>query len=158
MIIRNAEKKDLTDIRDIYSLYYKDKKDLEHFTNRVKEVLGEPEFAGQWDFHYLVAEIDGEVLGLIGYRKPAEKLLQFTKTPEPIELYSLFVRNRGGGVGQILVAEMIKKTKESKYTEIVVYSSEKWNDSWGFYDKLGFVRTGHLNVGGDGQVWTMVLN
>jgi len=158
MLIRNIEEKDLVAIREIYSLYYKDEKDLEHFLNRVKEVLNKSELAQQWDFHYLVGEVDGEVVGLIGFRKPAEKLMQFTKTSKPVELYSLFVGEKSKGTGRLLLVEMTKQVRGSGYTEIVVYSSEKWNESWGFYDKLGFVRVGKLDVGGNGQIWRMILD
>ena len=157
-MIRDIQEKDLTDIKEIYSLYYQDEKDLDHFVNRVKEVLTKADSAIQSDLRYLVAEIDNKVVGVIGFRKPPEKLLSFTKTSKPVELYSLFVKERQKGVGRPLVDLMVRNAKESGYTEIVVYSSEKWKDSWVFYDKLGFTRVGTLDVGGNGQVWTKILN
>ncbi|HAU07754.1 MAG: hypothetical protein UW46_C0004G0046 [Candidatus Yanofskybacteria bacterium GW2011_GWF1_44_227] len=158
MIIRIAQEKDLGDIKEIYSLYYDDQKDLEHFLNRVREAINRSDIAQQWDFHYLVAEIDNRVLGLIGFCKPLKKLLSFTKTSRPVELYSLFVKEKFKGIGRPLLEEMTKQVKEAGYTEIVVYSDEKWSDSWGFYDKLGFARVGKLDVSGNGQVWTIALN
>lgn len=158
MIIRSAQEKDLIDIKEIYSLYYDNEKDLDHFISRVKEVLNKSDFAQQWDLHYFVAEINHRVVGLIGFRKPPKKLLQFSKTSKPVELYSLFVKEKSKGVGRPLLEEMTRQAKEYGYTEIVVYSSEKWSESWGFYDKLGFTRVGKLDVGGNGQVWTMTLH
>lgn len=134
VIIRDVHEKDLAGIRDIYSIYFAEEKDSDYFVSRVKEALNRSELARQCGLHYLVAEIEGKIAGLIGYRKPSRRLLPFTTTEKPIELYSLFVAEKSKGVGRQLVGAMLQKVRE--YTEVVVYSSVKWHDSWAFMINL----------------------
>ena len=154
-LIRPVSKKDISDIKDIYAQFYTNPEDLTHFLDRVEEVINHSSDAIKWDFHYFVAEDEGEVVGVIGYRIPPQKLIDFTKTPKPLELYSLFVRNPKLGVGRKLIEKILEEAKKSNYTEMVLYSSDKWKVSWPFYDRMGFERAGILThtSGSSGQVW-----
>lgn len=150
MIIRPAIKEDLEKIREIYAPYYPKQEDLDHFVGRVNEALGGTEEAVRRDMHYLVAEQDGSVVAVLGFRTPHSKLFPFTKTERPVELYSLFSRAKGGGAGKALVKKMFQIVREKNYSEVVVYSNKLFQESWGFYDALDFERVGDLDMG---RVW-----
>lgn len=154
-VIRHPEKKDLSDIQSIYSLYYSTLEDIKHFVNRVRQSINRESEALDLDLQYLIAEIDDKVVGFIGFRKPPQKMISFTKTSNPVELYTLFVNDKQNGTGRVLLEKMIEVAGQSGYTEIVVYSSDRWKDGWPFYDKMGFERVGILTHAGgsSGQVW-----
>lgn len=159
-IIRKVKDSDVDGIRNIYSLYYKNKEDLDYFVNRVKEFLNQSDFTKEQCLKYLIAEKDKKVVGIIGFSKPHQKLIQFTKTQKPVELYSLFVDDKSidTGVGKALVGEMIKIAKNNDYSEIVVHSASRFLNSWLFYDHLGFKRVGQLEEReGPGEIWSMEL-
>lgn len=157
--IRPVEEKDLSGIREIYSSYYTKSEDRDYFINRVQQVLEGGQEAKGSDLRYLVADKGGFIVGILGFRKAPSKMLPFVKTPNPVELYTFFVRDRQHGVGRALFEKMREMAKESGYTEIVVFSSKAWESNWGFYDKMGFVRITQLKIedGRIGQVWSMRL-
>ena len=119
---------------------------------------------GENDRVYLVAEAVGEeVIGVIGFRQPDERLLEFTSTPKPTELVNAYVakeHRKGKGVGRALVAELEIQAKSHGHTEVVLNSGPRYKDTgWGFYDKLdGYQRVGvakeYYGKGGDAPVWT----
>jgi L-amino acid N-acyltransferase YncA len=155
MVIRGVQEKDLPGIREIYSLYYTDGGDLEHFIGRVQEAIDQTALAREWDLQYFIAERDGQIVGFIGFRKPPQKLLSFVQTDKPVEVYSFFAKTPRSGAGRPLVEYMERYAKNKGYKEIVVYSSDAWHASWPFYDKMGFDRIGRLthSSGAAGQVW-----
>jgi hypothetical protein len=95
---------------------------------------------------------------VLGFRTPHSQLLPFSKTERPVELYSLFTNPKHTGAGRALAEKMLQ-TVESKYTEVILFSSEEISkDSWGFYDKVGFERAGVLLIGNSsGQVFRKTL-
>lgn len=113
--------------------------------------------------HFLVAETgDGVVIGVIGFRKPDQKMIEYTHTPDPAEIINAYVRSdyRGGkGVGRALVDKLEEEAKKMGFTEVVLNSGPRYKDTgWGFYDKLpGYERVGiakeYYGEGGDAPVW-----
>jgi ribosomal protein S18 acetylase RimI-like enzyme len=86
-------------------------------------------------------------------------LQEFTHSKNPAELYIIAVKNRGRGIGTLLITEVLKEVAELGYSEIVLYSGETHKESWEFYDNYGFKRVrGALAPDGEkGFVWTMDL-
>jgi N-acetylglutamate synthase-like GNAT family acetyltransferase len=134
MIIRELHKNDISAVKDIYEMYWSgDFKD-----NLVKRLNGYienyPDIIQQ-SFKYFVTENDGEVIGIAGYRNTPEHMMEFTSTERPAELYIIAVKNKGEGLGKTLIEKVKDGLKESKYTEVVLYSGETHKESWGFYDQ-----------------------
>jgi len=119
------------------------------------------------DHTYLVAEtIEGEVIGVIGFRNPDERMRPFTQTPNPTELVTAYVakEHRGGkGLGRALVAKLEDEARKKGHSEIVLNSGPRYKyTGWGFYDRLeGYQRVGiaknYYGEGGDAPVWRREL-
>lgn len=164
-VVRNLRKDDLSLLRPILATWIKDRKTGQPLPDEVEEDL---QFMSESvddknDRTYLVAEnSDGEVVGVIGFKTPDEKMLTFTKTLNPVELVNTYVKSderKGKGVGRALVAKLEEKVKEKGHTEIILNSGPRYKDTgWGFYDKLpGYSRVGmavgYYGEGGDAPVW-----
>jgi len=113
------------------------------------------------DSSFYIAETpkDG-IIGVVGIKTPSEKMKEFTTSQKAVELVNFFVdkKHRGGkGVGSTLLrrieSEVIKVGKD----QIVLNSGRRYQESWGFYDKIGFERVGIAKdiygVGNDAPVW-----
>ncbi len=140
--------KDSAGVRGIYAQHYSEE-EIAHVFTRINDPT----------VSTLVAHEGEEVIGVCVFRAPHEKLLPFTTTAKPLELYSLYAKARRGGAGKMLVQEMIKQAQAQGYTEIVVASADRWQQSWGFYDAVGFTRVGQINEpnGELLQIWTKQL-
>ncbi|TAK56867.1 GNAT family N-acetyltransferase [Patescibacteria group bacterium] len=156
MIIREFEKNDMFAIESIYNLYWSG--DFrENLSKRLRGfVAGDSEMVAQ-GFKYLVAEENGEILGVSGFRKAPVHMGQFIKTQNSAELYILAVQKRGHGVGKIIFQKTLEEIKRAGYAEVVLYSGETHQESWGFYDHLGLERVGEAAApnGEKGQIWRM---
>jgi len=84
---------------------------------------------------------------------------QFTETDNPAEFYVAAVKNKGKGVGTLLMNEKIQTLKQKGYTEIIFFSGETHKDSWGFHDASSFERVGKMSApnGEVGNVWRLIL-
>jgi len=111
-------------------------------------------------FGYFIAEKEGEVVGALGLRKSPVHMAEFTITENAGELYILAAKYKRQGVGKALTVKAIESAKESKYTEMVVYSGETHKEPRTFYDSLGFERVASAIApnGELGQVWRKVIN
>lgn len=159
MIIRNLQKSDLEAIENIFSLYWPEEEFREKLTSRLKSSIDNDSYSIEQELKYLVAEDNGEVVGAIGFRKTPKHMIEFVKTEKPAELYIMAVKNRGSGIGRALIQKALEKIKSLGCTETVHYSGETHQDSWGFYDHLGFERVGPALApnGEPGQIWRMSL-
>ena len=140
--------KDLQGVRAIYAQHYSEA-EIAHVFTRINDPA----------VSTLVAREGDEVIGVCVLRAPHEKLLPFSATTKPLELYSLYGKQRRSGAGNMLVQEMTKQASAQGYTEIVVASADRWQQSWGFYDAVGFTRVGQINEpnGELLQIWTSPL-
>ena len=154
----NLKKKDVSSIEDIFALYWPDAEFRERLSNRLNDTVNNAPDSIEQRLKYFVAEDDGQVVGATGFRKVPEHMREFTKTLNPAELYILAVKNRGGGVGKLLVNRVLDEITRLGYTEAVLYSGETHKDSWEFYDHLGFEVVGPATApnGELGQVWRMI--
>lgn len=158
MIIRELNKDDVSAVKDIYELYWSgDFKD--NLINRLRGYVENAPEVIQQSFKYFVAENNGEVIGVAGYRNTPLHMIEFTSTAHPAELYILAVKNKGRGLGKMLVDKVKDELVKSKYTEVVLYSGEAHKESWGFYDHSGFERVAESVApnGERGQIWRMPL-
>ena len=147
-LARGFTPEDIQGVRDIYAQHYSEQEIAHVFTR-----INDPKVST------LVAHEGEGVIGVCVFRAPHEKLLPFTTTAKPLELYSLYGKERRSGVGKLLVQEMMKEAEAQVYTEIVVASADRWQQSWGFYDAVGFTRVGQINeINGELlQIWTKQL-
>lgn len=159
IIIRPAENTDLGAINAVLLDWLSDQETL-HYTKTINEVVLDSTTEPVFDSHYYVAIFGKEVIGVVGFRTPNPKLLQFSTTQKPAELCMLYVTKqyRGGrGVGTALLQYVMEEAQKRKYEELLVRSSEKFSDTgWGFYDKMGFARVGTLAPPEckTSQIWT----
>lgn len=158
MIIRQLDKNDASSVNEIYEQYwsgdFKDNllKRLSAYTQNSPDIV-------QQSFKYFVAETDGEVVGVVGYRNAPSHMINFTSTEHPVELYIIAVKNRGQGIGLKLVEKVKTELARTLHKEIVLYSGDTHKESWGFYDHLGFERVEESIApnGEKGQIWKIIL-
>jgi L-amino acid N-acyltransferase YncA len=159
MNLREPKKEDLSAIKDLYARYYDTSEDVDHFVDRVRQSIDQDETAQATDLRYFVAEEEGCIVGIVGFRTLPSAIASFAESSKPGELYSLFVSTKKSGIGTALLQNTLEEMRLSGYTEVVVYSAERWKESWPFYDRRGFVRKGSLKHadGNGGQVWSKKL-
>ncbi len=148
-IIRPIQDLDSKQIIQIYSLYW-DGDFLERISKRLKDTD---------ELTYFVAEMNRVIAGVIGFRKAPLHMMEYTHTDNPAEIYILAVKNKMEGIGKTLVEKCLAEARNSGYKEIILYSGETHQDSWGFYDHLGFIvaRPSIAPNGERGQIWRMEL-
>jgi L-amino acid N-acyltransferase YncA len=108
---------------------------------------------------FFVAEKDGEIVGIVGFRKLPEYLKPYALTDNPIELYVIAVKHKRMGVGKILKSKLIEEVQKNGSSEILLYSPGSHNESWEFHDIFGFKRVGEITPPEDdaGYLWRKIL-
>ncbi len=164
-IIRDLRSRDIDSLRPILTTWIKDRTTGDPLPDEVEEDLQimSDSIDGKNDRTYLVAEsLDGEVVGVIGFKAPDSRIMPFTKTLNPAELVNAYVKaeeRKGKGVGRALVRGLEERVRMKGHTEIVLNSGPRYKDTgWGFYDKLeGYQRVGiaesYYGEGGDAPIW-----
>ena len=141
------EDADLKNVRGILADWWREKDgsaDLPQVHFWTKEV--EKEVAGGEGSRarkHLVAEKDGAVCGVVGYQMEPHKLIAaVAQSKKPLEVYMLFVKKESErqGIGRALLLEVEKYAREHDFKEVVLNSSDRWMDSWGFYEKMDYQR------------------
>lgn len=140
MKIRDYNEKDKGAIQDIFTKYWTDE---EFLGELAKNIDGHK-------MHFYVAEKNGEVVGIAGFREAPEYLRACAETKNPAELYIVASKLQNEGVGSILVQKIIEEARSLFFTEIECYSPETHNSSWKFYEKLGFTKHGIIKDPDDG--------
>ncbi len=128
------------EVQEIFKLYWNDPE----FLQELDEAL-ESESC-----KFYIIKNDAEVLGVAGIRKADNFLKDYTSTNNPVELYIIASKNKGKGIGNILLKHIVNECKRENYTEIICYSPETHNGSWRFYEKNGFIKYGIVNDPDDG--------
>jgi L-amino acid N-acyltransferase YncA len=150
IIIRDLQKQDVIELSAIYDLYWTDIF-REKLTRKINEFITNSEKAHVEKVHYYVVEFNNEILGAISFRDAPEPMLKYTKSSNPLEVYILAVREKGKGIGKILIEKMILEGKKLGYTEAVLFNSDSHDESRGFYIKTGFIDAGKA-VAPDGEL------
>jgi len=151
MKIRNYSKNDRSAVQGIFAMYWTDKEFLNELTKNIDR-------AGA---HFYVAEKEGEVMGIAGLRETPEYLRLHAETENPAELYIVASKLQRGGIGTMLVQKMIEEAKNLSFTEIECYSPETHDNSWKFYEKLGFTKDGIIKDPDDGypgMLWRKIIS
>ncbi len=135
MKIREYEDADKESVEKIFAQYWNDNEFLNELSHNIDTRNG----------RYYIAEKEGEVVGVAGYRDAPEYLKAHAKTKKPAELYIVASKHSGEGVGSALIAKIEESAKRESFTEIQCYSPGTHSNSWKFYEHLGFVQHGTIN-------------
>ena len=160
MIIRDFKKEDLKEVETIFAIYWTDPKFLKRLSLKLKMAIdNSPEYV-QKKYRFFVAEENGEIVGIAGFRSASEYMKRYAKTSNPVEFYVLASKYKNKGIGEALRLKRIKEAKKLGFTEAVLYSPDSHKDSWGFHDRLGFDRVGNALApdGEPGQIWRKELD
>ncbi|MFC1727276.1 GNAT family N-acetyltransferase [Patescibacteria group bacterium] len=125
--------------------------DLEEVQKYVKRISDEVNEQTQFNMCFWVAKKDGHAIGIAGLADALPKVLYLAKTKKPGEVKILYVdkKHLKTGVGKMLTQFLEKEAKRQGYSELIVRSAEKYQDTaWGFYDRLDYKRIGKV-AGGD---------
>lgn len=145
MIIRDALQSEYEIIRELRLQAYEEhsaKIPQEHW-NALKHQIVSDDHTNP-DIEYIVAEIDGEILGTVvlfpakiqGYEGLVEDKLEY---PELRKL-AVSSKARGKGVAKALVKECIKRSKEKGYSAMGLHTSDFMESAVKLYENMGFVR------------------
>ena len=122
---------------------------------------------GENNYRYFLAESQsGEVQGIVGYRLPDKRMLDFTTSDKAIELTNFYIGNdfRGKGIGKALFQKLERAASEEGFDQVVLNSGPRYKDTaWPFYDSypgLGRVGTAKdmYGQGIDAPVWRKDLS
>lgn len=148
--IRTLESRDTEHVEKIFDLYWSD--DFRrHLSERIKTETS--------DFKWIVAEENGDVVGVAASRTAPERMRQYAKTKKVVELYVIAAKYKGKGIGTVLRNLLIEEAIRNGYTEAVFFSGDTHQDSWAFHDHSDFKRVGSAVApdGEQGQIWLMDL-
>lgn len=89
------------------------------------------------DYHYMVDRVDGVPVAMVGLVPPADNMKGLTSSPNPIELVNFYTQNelRGKGIGSRLLEQVINYAKGREYSEIVLNSGSRYEQTWPFYNR-----------------------
>lgn len=166
-VVRPLVEEDLGAIKPILETWVIDRDSGQALPDEVEEDLQlmKDSVSGN-DTTYLVAELaTGQVVGVIGFKVPDNRLLPYTKTPNPTELVNAYVskEHRGGkGVGTALLAKLEEEAKAKGHTEVILNSGPRYKDTaWGFYIRTYGKPVGiaekYYGEGGDAPIWRKEL-
>jgi ribosomal protein S18 acetylase RimI-like enzyme len=165
--IRPLQARDLEEIKPILETWLKSRDTGEPLPDEVTETIDKMQISveGGNDRVYLVAEDEGNVIGIIGYKLPDNVMNGFARTKNPTELINAYVLpgQTGRRVGKTLVEKLEEMAKLNNFTEIIINSGPRYKKtSWNFYDNLpGYQRVGvaekYYGEGGDAPVWSKIL-
>ena len=157
-IIRELKKEDSNAVEGILGLYWEG--DLrDHFVKRVKDFIEHSSESVEQKYRYFVAEDNGEIVGVVTFRKAPNYMEQHSQTDSPVEFYVIAVKYKGRGIGYALRAKCIEEAKKLGFSEALFYSAENHKDSWSFHDNSDFKRVSPANApnGDPGYIWRMEL-
>jgi ribosomal protein S18 acetylase RimI-like enzyme len=89
--------------------------------------------------HIILAEGDGQLMGVVGYVGPGQSKKSFFKPEWPIvRLLSVAPEHQGHGVGRALVEECIRRARADGASLIALHTSHVMRDALELYASLGF--------------------
>ncbi len=156
MTIREFQEGDQKAVEEISVLYWTDPEFLTELSSELQSYSKE---TLKKDSGFFVATEGDEILGVVGFKKLADYLKPYALTSNPVEFYVIAVKHKRRGIGEALRLKLIEEVQKSGFTEILLYSPNSHNESWGFHDRLGFERVGEVTPPDDdiGQVWRKIL-
>ncbi len=91
---------------------------------------------------FLVAWRDGEIIGTGAFKPHSEKQVEIVRMSVSKEL-------RRQGIGQQILTELCNRASQAGYEEVILETTETWQDVINFYLSYGFVITHYQ----DGDAW-----
>lgn len=159
MLIRDFRQEDRVGVEGILVLYWNDKDFRGKVLDRLDSYIKHDEEWSSKQYRFYVADEKGEIVGIAGFRKAPDHMIQYATTENPAEFYILGSKYKGRGIGEALRLKRLKEAKELGFTEVILYSPDSHKDSWGFHDRLGFERVGSAFApdGEPGMIWRKVF-
>lgn len=156
MIIREFKQEDQKVVEEIFALYWTDPEFLKELSDELQSFI---KLSLNKDLGFFVAEENGEIVGIVGFKKLADYFKPYAETNNPIELYVIAVKHKRNGVGKKLKIRFIEEIKKMGFSEILFFSPNSHNESWSFHDLLDFERVGEIIPPDDeiGQIWRKIL-
>jgi L-amino acid N-acyltransferase YncA len=156
MTIRKFQESDHNAVEEIFALYWTDPEFIKELSSELQLYVKN---SSNKDCGFFVAEENGEMLGIAGFKKLANYLEPYAQTDNPVELYVIAVKYKRNGIGEKLKLKLIEEVRRSGFSETLLFSPNSHDESWGFHDRLGFERAGEVTPPEDeiGQVWRKVL-
>src|SRR5690606_35927849 len=118
---------------------------------------GEKDEYGRTRTYIVARDQSGKVIGCMAYSVPDPDMVAHFDLDNPedsIELLNAFVSPevfRGGGVGRKLFEAICEAGRQEAKKQLLIHSGPRYQDSWGFYDKMTDEETGFIeNKYGEG--------
>ena len=155
MVIREFKEIDRKAVEKIFALYWTDTEFLEELSTALDSYT-----KGANGFNFLVAEKDGEIIGIASLKKLPDYLRPYSLTNNAIELYVIASKYKRKGIGKKLKLQLIESAQKSGFDEILLFSPKTHDGSWEFHDTFDFERVGEVTPPDDdiGHVWRKILN
>lgn len=156
MIIREFQENDQKAVEGIFSLYWTDPEFLKELSGELHLYI---ESGSKKDSLFFVAEEDGEIMGIVGFRKLPDYLKPYAQTNNPVEFYVIAVKFKRKGTGEKLKLKLIEEAQKLGFSEMLLYSPHSHDGSWSFHDTQEFERVGEVTPPEDdvGQLWRKIL-
>jgi L-amino acid N-acyltransferase YncA len=156
-IIRDLKAEDRAAVEAIFDLYWQNEFRTGLSEKLTNYLAGTSELKEQ-DFHFFVAEENGEIVGVAAMRKVPQHMLEFARTDNAAEFYVSAVKYKGKGIGTALRDRRIEEAMRRDYTEVLFFSGKSHQDSWPFHDKVA-ERVGETAApnGEQGNIWRIDL-
>ena len=109
MQIKRYDKSDEKEVKDIFTLYWRDIEFLDELSNAL--------YSNSCKFY--TAEENDEIVGVVGVRKADNFLKDYVSTDNPVELYVIASKYKGKGAGRFLCNYIIEECSKMNYTEMI---------------------------------------
>src|SRR5258708_2972796 len=164
--IKRLHEDDIAELETILSQHVFSRETGEIIQNEIASIKdymwGDMDESGRIRTYLVAKDQSGNILGCMAYAIPDPDMIKHFDTTfeESAELLNAFVSNevfRGGGVGRKLFKAVCAEVKSQGKKELVVNSGPRYQESWGFYDKVcdgnwGFIKNKY-GQGRDAKTW-----
>lgn len=134
--IRNLNDKDLVDVAELYTLFWKDSMDIPKMEQKFSDLSKNPNYI------FLCAEENGKVIGTI-QGIICDELYGDCAPFLVMENFVIAEEYRGKGIGRQLLNELEKIGKEKKCSQIIFITEADRINTVEFYERVGFNSTSH---------------
>lgn len=99
----------------------------------------------------LVATLnDDKIVGAVVYFSDlknygARGIISKIKNASGFRLLAVDPKERGKGIGKLLIMECINRAKEQKQNHLYIHSTKSMKIAWGMYERLGFKRCSEID-------------
>ncbi|OJV78650.1 MAG: hypothetical protein BGO34_07555 [Bacteroidia bacterium 44-10] len=134
--IRNLNDKDLVDVAELYTLFWKDSMDIPKMEQKFSDLSKNPNYI------FLCAEENRKVIGTI-QGIICDELYGDCAPFLVMENFVIAEEYRGKGIGRQLLNELEKIGKEKKCSQIIFITEADRINTVEFYERVGFNSTSH---------------